>query len=119
MSAPGDIFIGAVKLSPFGRTYTEKNIRGEREERTVNGTLRTDILWTKKQFTLAYSEIAGTALAQYEAIYATGGDLTMVIWHAGSGSSTYTVRMRPFDKTRLILRGDGLWSGVTFEFDQV
>jgi hypothetical protein len=124
MTQPGEIWIGEtvgtlVLMDPYGRTYSDGELQGERSERTVDSTLRTDILWRKKRFSLAYDIITGTALDLYQTLYDLGVNLVMRLRYTAALEKTYTVKMLPFERTRLALIGDGLWEGVTFEFEEV
>ena len=115
----GDISLGAesseVLLSPFGRKLSIEEIESSREARTVDGTLKKDIIFVKYQFTLDYEIITGTALAAINTIYSdTAQPLNLIIDNGGTPDE-YTVYMKPVSRKRLILQDDGLWTGVSIE----
>lgn len=132
----GDIYLGAAGdlklLSPFGRKLTIKDDEIARTERTASGRLVKDIVATKKKFTISYSEIKGTDLETILDIYDIADELILQIWNddqpatttttSGPGCSYYdqhTVLMEPIDRTRLLLSGEGLWTGVSIELNEV
>jgi hypothetical protein len=110
-----------ILLSPFGRKFTESDIESARQERTVDGTLRKDIRWQKKNFRLVYDMIAGDALDDYIEIQSLQTELSLIVARSDDSDDdeTYTVQMKPFERTRMIMLDDGIWSGVTIEFEEV
>lgn len=113
----GDISLGAesseVLLSPYGRTLTINEEEVSRQMRTVDGTLKKDILYVKKSFTLSYNLITGTSLTAIMNIYDnTTQPLNLIIDNGGTPDE-YTVYMKPVNRSRVILQDDGLWSGVS------
>ena len=119
MATAGDILIGAVTLSPFGRTFTEGLIELSRTDRTASGRLVKDVYATKRILTLEYDVITNAALEQYATIYTAGGELILTEYYTSLLSNVYTVLMEPYDKTRLILLDSGLWVGFAATFNEV
>lgn len=112
----GDISLGAesseVLLSPFGRKLNIQYVETSREARTVNGSMKKDVMYVKHSFALAYGIITGTALTAILDIYNnTVQPLNLIIDNGGTPDE-YTVFMKPVNRTRVILQSDGLWSGV-------
>jgi len=106
-------------LDAFGRTFTEGIIEIARKERTANGRLVIDIINTKKKFTLSYDVIDGVSLDEYIDIYNANSELELTVWYNNTEYTDYRVIMSPFDRERWILTGNGLWRGVSFEFEEI
>lgn len=118
-------------ITPFGRKFSEGRIELSRKERTVNARLVVDIINTKRRFTLSYSEIDGNdittaggrtviGLNSLIELYDTQSVLVLEIEYGGTrGTETYNVVMNPVDMERALLRTDGLWTGVSIEFEEI
>jgi len=118
-------------VTPFGRTFSEGRIELSRKERTANARLVVDIINTKRKFTLSYSEIDGSDILSDDgrtliglnsliALYDLQVVLVLVIEYGGTrGTEQYDVIMNPIDMERLLMRSDGLWTGVSIEFEEV
>jgi hypothetical protein len=119
--AKGDISLGTlgseILLSAFGRTLQIRKQESSRMKRTVNGTMKKDIMYVKHKITLTYKEITGDALDDFDTIYALTQPLSLIIDNGGT-PDTYTVYMKPLNRKRLILQGDGLWTGAKVELDE-
>ena len=117
-------------ITPFGRVFGEGRIELSRKERTANARLVVDIINTKRRFTLAYSEIDGDditiegqeyiGLNSLIALFDLQGVLVLEIEYGGTrGTESYDVMMNPVDMRRVLLRDDGLWTGVSIEFEEI
>lgn len=117
-------------ITPFGRKFAEGRIELSRKERTANARLVVDIINTKRRFTLSYSEIDGQditidtryfiGLNSLIELYDNQTILVLEIEYGGTrGTESYDVIMNPIDMERALLRDDGLWAGVTIEFEEV
>lgn len=106
-------------LDPYGRTYSKGIIELSRKDRTANGRLVIDIINRKFKITLEYSEIDGSSLTDYEDFFDLDQQLYLTIFTADGVSESYIVIMSPFDRTRWKLGGNGLWSDVSFIFEEV
>lgn len=119
----GDIFLGPVgqerELSRIGRSFSEGRIELARTERTASGRLVSDIIAVKKTFKLSYDLIDGDELRAIIALYDLQDELTLIVWEEYDTKYTYTVRLKPFERSRVQSHGQGLWSGVTFELEEV
>jgi hypothetical protein len=119
----GDIYLGLagseVLISPFGRKYKIGNVEKSRSEYTASGRLVKDVWATKKKITLAYEYIDGDALTVLIDLYDLHEELSIKIYSSPTAYNAYTVLMEPFDSERVILQGNGLWSGVTVELNEV
>ena len=121
MSVRGDIYLGAsgseILVSPFGRRFTKTPIESTREERTTGGTLKKDVMYIKHDFSLNYSIITGTALAEFQTIFDLDSELSLIYWE-GTTQFTHSVYMEPFRRRRTILLDDGLYSGVNIKLTE-
>ena len=119
--AKGDIKLGTsgseTLLSPFGRTLNIKKQEASRMKRTYNGTMKKDIMYVKHKITLTYKMINGDDLDDFDTIYALTQPLSLIIDY-GASQNTYTVYMKPLNRTRLIMLGDGIWTGAKVELDE-
>ena len=89
-----------------------------------------DIINTKRKFSLAYSEIDGNDLTYGGRniiglnalidLYDMQTILVLVIEYGGTrGTEQYDVIMNPINLERVLMRDDGLWTGVTIEFEEI
>jgi len=117
-------------ITPFGRRFTEGRIELSRKERTANARLVVDIINTKRKFSLTYSEIDGNDLTYggrniiglnaLVDLYDMQTILVLVIEYGGTrGTEQYDVIMNPINFERVLMRDDGLWTGVTIEFEEI
>ncbi|MBN1604626.1 MAG: hypothetical protein JW915_23660 [Chitinispirillaceae bacterium] len=117
-----EIYLGPVGnlylLTPFGRTLSMGDIEISRTDRTASGRKVSDIITTKKKFTIQYSLIDGQNLQLLQDIYNLHSELIIEIENLGT-STEYTVLMSPFDQTRVLSVGAGLWQNVTIELEEV
>lgn len=122
MSIKGDIFLGTldaeIKVSPYGRKFSEDLKETSRNKRSANGTLKKDKLYAKKKFTFQYSIITGDAIEDYNTIYALPQPVSLKIFIENGVSQDYLVYMVPFKKKRMVLLDDGLWSGVVIQLEE-
>lgn len=122
--AAGDIYLGVtgseILLSPFGREFQEGEVEGSRSDRTASGRMVRDIMWSKKIFTLDYSDaIDGNVLATLKTLYNLLDELSLIVHYDDENVVTYTVLMKPFKRTRKLLAGNQLWSGTSIELEEV
>jgi hypothetical protein len=118
----GDILLGPAGqeqlLTRFGRKFSEGEIEFAKSERTASARLVKDIIAIKKKFRIEYSEIDGDDLRAVLILYNLQTELSLIV-HYEYVSATYVVRMSPFDRSRVISLGQGLWSNVTIEMEEV
>jgi len=127
----GDILIGAVDneklITPGGRILTISDVAILRQDRVSSGKLRSDIIATKKKFSLAYSFIDNSELSVFLDLYDLNTELSMLIYFADDETTPgplpnydqYIVLMDAIERTRLTVDLDGIWSGVTCVFNEV
>jgi hypothetical protein len=109
----------------MGRTYSESNELIVREDRSANGTLRRDVIASKKTFTLAYDAIDNLELSKLDALYSYR-DRVLHFELAYQNVNTletetvlYNVLIKAFSKKRKLAVRGGLWEDVTVEFAEV
>ena len=123
----GDIYLGVGGfldlLEPMDRKFTIKRQVLSREERTADGTLVSDIIAHKKQFVLSWETIGQVPLNDLIDNLLLDSELTLRVYTTDVLYDTYTVRMQPFDQSRLLLLGSkngyAIWAGVTVVLDEV
>lgn len=123
----GEIYLGLfgaeALLSAYDRKFTRKTIELSRSERTADGTLVTDIIATKYQFTLAYDTIDEDHLNYFEILYNLQENLSLIVFSSDTESDTYTVKMQPYDQSRFLLYGgvigDPIWQGVNIVLEEI
>jgi hypothetical protein len=123
MALKNDIKLGLsgfeALLDPGGRKFTEGIMEFARQDRTVNARGVKDIRASKKKFNLDY-ELADTATRDVLiAHYNQEAELSLIVTNQDGTTTTYAVLMAPFDWTRVKAAGDGLWSGLSIELQQV
>lgn len=118
MSIRGDIYLGVLGseslLDPFGRTFTKTETEATREERTIDGTLKKDIMYKKHTFSLNYNVITGTSLDAFHVIYDLDQELNLIYWETET-QYIHSVYMKPFKRKRDLLLSDGLYGGVNIQ----
>lgn len=123
--AKGELKLGILgsetTLSAFGRTFTITDIEFARIENTASCRLVKDIREgsPKKQFTLDYNLIDGSDLEDYLDLYALNQELSLHVYTTDIAFDQYNVVMAPIERERVLLQGDGLWSGVTIVLNEV
>lgn len=117
-----DIFLGLsgaeTLLTPFGRKFTRTPIEIAREDRTASGRKVKDLVVCKYGFQLQYELIDDSDLRIFQTLYGYDSELSLKV-QTPDGLDTYTVMLKPFNQERVTCTGDGLWSGVTIELEQV
>ena len=109
-------------VTPFGRTFSEDRIELSRKDRTANARLVIDIINTKRKFTLDYSLINGDDLDELIWYYDSQQNhflLYLTIEYTDTRIESYEVIMAPVSMERALVTGNGLWSGVGIEFEEI
>lgn len=122
MAIEWDIYLGTTSSSghipSFGRVTTIKTIETTRDQRAADGTLKQDILYVKKEFTLSFSHALESTLDTLDYwydYYQTNKDpLPLYLYTGPSTYDEYDVIPKPVDRTRVIKANDNLFSGVRF-----
>lgn len=117
-----DIYLGTTgatgKLSPFGRKVTIQRNEKVRQQRTADGTLKTDILYVKREFNLKYTNITEEALDTldywYDYYKTNKVALPLYMYTSAVAYDEYQVIPKPVDRTRVVKGADNLYSGVSF-----
>lgn len=108
-----------ITLTPYGREFTEGIIEISREERTVDGTLVSDLVTTKKLFTIDYESLKGEDLESVLALYDLHTELNLRVQGRDSLYDEYTVKLRPFDYKRVSILGPWEWGNVRLECEEI
>jgi hypothetical protein len=110
----------------MGRTYSESTELIAREDRAADGTLRRDVIASKKTFRLDYSLIDNRKLALLEWLYERNDEALRIeiayqseFWPYDVEVKTYDVLIKAFSKKRKLAYRGGLWEDVTVEFVEV
>ncbi len=127
MAIEWDIFLGTTgptgKLSPFGRKTTIAKNEKVREERAADGTLKQDLIYVKREFTLNYANITETALEILDTWYDTyktnKAPLPLFMYTSAVAFDEFLVVPKPVDRTRVVKGVDNLYSGVKFVMVEV
>jgi len=90
-----------------------------REGRVANGDLVVDKIATKKRWTITYAVMTQDTLDALMTAYNLGDTLSLIIERADLTTDTYTVKFRPFSRTRLTVIDTWLWKGATFVLEEV
>jgi len=98
---------------------SEEDFEINREGRVANGDLVIDRIAVKKRFTLSYSVMSQTTLDALMAEYNRGVILNLIVEREGGGTDSYSVKFRPFSRTRLLAMDQWLWRGTTFVLEEV
>jgi len=109
-------------VTPYGRTFSEDRIELSRKDRTANARLVIDYINTKRKFTLDYSLINGDDLDELVWYYDSQYNhflLYLTIEYTDTRIESYDVIMAPIDMERALVTGNGLWRGVTIEFEEI
>ncbi|MCO4819779.1 MAG: hypothetical protein KC517_09155 [Bacteroidetes bacterium] len=120
---PNDIYLGLpgleYLLSSFGRVLTEGTEEITREGRTASGRKVKERTARKKKFNLAWSVIDQADLETLYTILELNSELSIQLRRPDSSVDTYTVLMQPFDHTRLLAVGNGLWADLSIDLEEV
>lgn len=129
MAANGEIYLGPsgseVLLSPFGRKLRIIPEALGRSDRTAGGKLVTDLIAVKYKFEMPYEMIDGTALTTILTLYDLHESLTLLIYTSpttyflSDTGSAPIVKMSTIERERLLLLGDGIWSGVSLTLEEI
>lgn len=123
----GEIYLGLsgseALLTAHDRKFTQRRIEFSREDRTADGTLVIDYIALKYEFVLTYETMDDTLLNQLESLYFQRTALSLIVFYTDTSSSTYSVRMKPFNQNRLLLYGSetgvAIWQGVTIVLEEI
>ncbi len=109
-------------FDPEGFEIAVADFEIAREGRVANGSWVQDIIAVKKLFSISYTTAVGqTALDSLVALYVLGtaSTLSLIIENEDTSTTTYTVKFRPFSRTRMLAKASWLWNPITFELEEV
>lgn len=119
----GSIWLGnagsEILMPNIGRTFSELDNEITRENRTASGKLVIDVVAIKKEFTLEYSTVTDGVLDTLKTVYAIGGTLSIKVERKDGTINTYTVRMRPFGRKRVLTAQEWLWDSISIKLEEI
>lgn len=104
------------------QVFDEEDFEINREGRVANGDLVIDTIATKKRWSLAYTAgMLDATLETLKGIYVTGTTtaLSLLVERSDDTVDSYTVKLRPFKRTRELAMDQWFWRGVRFEIEEV
>ena len=107
---------------PDGFSLTIEDFELNREGRVANGDLVIDRIAVKKRFRIAYTTAVGqTALDELISLYTTGTTqaLSLIVDDDAAVQTTYSVKFRPFSRTRMLTQDIWLWNPITFALEEI
>jgi hypothetical protein len=127
MAIEWDIYLGTTgptgKISPFGRKVMIARNETVRQQRTADGTLKTDILYVKHEWKLSFKNITESALDTldywYDYYKTNKEPLPLYMFTSDVAYDEFSVVPEPVDRTRVVKSADNLYSGVTFNLVEV
>jgi len=126
MSVKGRFWLGELDSETLFETgwqaFDEEDFEINREDRVANGDLVIDTIATKKKFTLSYTAgMLDATLETLKSLYATGvtSTLSLLVERSDDSIDSYTVKLRPFKRTREQAMDQWYWRGVTFTLEQI
>jgi len=122
-----DIYLGTTgptgKLSSFGRKVTIAKKETVRAQRAADGTLKQDILFVKREFTLNYANITEAAIDVldfwYDDFKTNKQALPLFMYTSAVLFDQFTVIPKPIDRIRVVKAADNLFSNVKFVMVEV
>ena len=108
-----------ITLPEYGRDLQIKPVELNREERTVDGTLVSDLIAVKHVFTITFELIGGVDLENLLDLYDLDEELNLIIRERDLSLSSYTVLLRPLNRKRISVLGDWLWGNVPVVCEEV
>jgi len=126
MSVKGRFWLGELDSETLFETgwqaFDEEDFEINREGRVANGDLVIDTIATKKRFTLSYTAgMLDATLEILKGLYTTGvtSTLSLLVERSDDSVDSYTVKLRPFKRTRELAMDSWYWRGVTFVLEEV
>ena len=109
------------QLPAEGRTFEPGEIEQERTGRVSSGTLATDVLTSKSKYTITYELLDAPILANLVLLRKSNNDLEMQYQETYTSEvETKTVRIvAPIERIRFLAIGDGVYSDVKIEIEEV
>lgn len=119
----GKIWLGnvgnEVLLPNMSRTYAETDTEITQEKRTASGKLVIDIIAEKKEFTISYTKVTDDVLQALKNVYSLGNILNLKVEDKEGTINAYTVKIRPFGRTRVLMAKEWLWEGISIKLEEI
>lgn len=107
-------------LTPYDRNLNVEDVEISRSDRASSGKLRRDIAAVKKRIKISWDSINTANLVILKNYYDLHNELDITLGASvPGGKNKYTVLVSPFNWTRVLSVGEGMWSGVELEFNEV
>lgn len=108
-------------LPAEGRTVSVSEIDQERTGRVSSGKLVSDVLVSKKKFSVKYSFLDSDIVDTLVDLRQSNNDITLQYQKTYNGTITsYVVRIvSTISRTRILATGNGLCENVTIEIEEV
>jgi len=100
-------------------SFYEEEFEINRSGRVANGDLVIDKIATKKRFKLKYSVMTQADLDLLMTEYNRGVILSLIVEREGGLTDTYSVKIEPMKRTRLLAMDRWLWKGASFTLEEV
>lgn len=113
---------GLTQILPAdGRSVSSGEVEQERQGRVSSGKLVSDILTSKRKYSVKYSFLDTAIVNKLIELRQSSNDLTLQYQEVYAGVITsYTVRIvAPVTRTRMLATGTGLCSDITIEIEEV
>ena len=119
----GRIWLGRpgmeILMPHLNRTFVEQDTEISTKSRTASGRLVEDIVAVKKVFNITYGTLKDEDLEALKELYKIGDMLSLKVERNSGNIETYTVKMSPFNRQRLIIATRWYWNGVTITLEEV
>jgi hypothetical protein len=129
VASKGEIYLGPsgseTLITAFGRRLIIIPEEISRSDRTASGRLVKDIVAVKYRFEMPYSAIDGDNLQDLLDCYDLKSELSLLIYLTDTTTflndegETPVVLMDPLERERLLLLGEGLWTGANLVLSEV
>lgn len=94
----GDLFINGIQVPDRHLTLVEGRIEFKKERRTVNNTLTSDVIATKKKFSFSFDKdsvwVDGNYVRSIIDLYELGADVTLKVVNQDDTETEYTCALR-------------------------
>jgi hypothetical protein len=113
---------GLTQILPAeGRVVSPGEIDQERQGRVSSGKLVSDVLTSKRKYSIRYSLLDTAVVSKLVELRQSNNDLTLQYQEVYAGTiASYTVRIvAPITRTRMLATSTGLCSDVEIEIEEV
>lgn len=120
----GDLFINGAQVPDKYLTFTEGRIEFKRERRSINNTLTSDIIATKKKFSFSFDResvwVDGNYVRSIISMYELGADVTLKVVEHDNTEKEFTCVLRmDMSLIREWKEDNFAYSGLAFDLEEV